>query len=133
MSKVKGAIELAVTGGALATSFILPHEGAGGLQLCPWYHLTGVECPFCGMTRGFVAISHGDLPTAVDLNEGSPLIYGAFVVIFGRSVIALRNGDIGQLPEVPEKVVKPWLFTSIAVFSWLFVTRWVLPFFEWIL
>ena len=81
MSKVQGAIELAVTGGALATSFILPHEGAGGLQLCPWYHLTGVECPFCGMTRGFVAISHGDLPTAVELNEGSPLIYGAFVVL----------------------------------------------------
>ena len=85
------------------------------------------------MTRGFVAISHGDLSTAMELNEGSPLIYGAFVVIFGRSILALKNGDIGQLPEISEKVVKPWLVTSIVVFSWMFFTRWALPFFEWIL
>ncbi len=123
----RGAIDLAITGGALATSFIMPHGQVDGLRLCPWYHLSGVECPFCGMTRGFVAISHLDIQAAIEFNLGSPLIYGAFVVIFGRSIWAWRNGQFDDPPQLSEKITMPWLATSIAIFGWMLFIRWIQP------
>ncbi|DAC24692.1 MAG TPA: DUF2752 domain-containing protein [Candidatus Poseidoniales archaeon] len=128
MRIARGAIELAVTGGALATSIILPHGEVDGLRLCPWYHLTGIECPFCGMTRGFVAISHLDLEAALSFNLGSPLIYGAFIAIFGRSIWAWRMGQLNDPPPLSEKFTKPWLVTSIGVFGWMLYIRWIQPF-----
>ena len=124
----RGAIDLAITGGALATSFIMPHGQVDGLRLCPWYHLSGVECPFCGMTRGFVAISHFDIQAAMEFNLGSPLIYGAFVVVFGRSIWAWRNGQLDNPPDLSEKITMPWLVTSIAIFGWMLYIRWIQPF-----
>ncbi len=38
---------------------------------CPLRTLTGVPCPFCGMTRGVTAAVHADLGRAVFLNPGS--------------------------------------------------------------
>ena len=34
------------------------------------------RCPLCGMTRAFIAISHGNLAAAVRLNQGSVALYG---------------------------------------------------------
>lgn len=28
---------------------------------CPLYQLTGLQCPFCGVQRGFVALLHGQV------------------------------------------------------------------------
>ena len=71
----KEDIEGVIASGALITSAILPHGDIDGFNLCPHYYLTGQECPFCGMTRGFVAITHLDLKSALDFNLGTPLIY----------------------------------------------------------
>jgi hypothetical protein len=38
---------------------------------CPLRTITGVPCPFCGMTRGVTAAVHADLGRAVFLNPGS--------------------------------------------------------------
>jgi hypothetical protein len=37
---------------------------------CPLRTLTGVPCPFCGMTRGTLALLHGDLLHSLALNPG---------------------------------------------------------------
>ena len=47
---------------------------------CPLRSLTGVPCPFCGMTRGTLALVHGDLLGSVVLNPG--VILAVFVVVF---------------------------------------------------
>ena len=75
----KEDIEGVIASGALITSAILPHGEVDSLNLCPWYHLTGHQCPFCGMTRGFVAMTHIDYQAAIDFNLGTPLVYIAFV------------------------------------------------------
>lgn len=36
--------------------------------VCPLYALTGFACPGCGLTRGFHALFHGDVLTALDFN-----------------------------------------------------------------
>ena len=67
----KEDIEGTIASGALLTSAILPHGEVDGLNLCPWFHLTGHQCPFCGMTRGFVAMTHFDFQAALDQPRNS--------------------------------------------------------------
>ena len=74
---------------------------AGFFPVCPLYRFTGFACPGCGLTRGFHALMHGDVLTALDFNAVIPLyllIFGYLFVslislaIRGRGVVALdRN------------------------------------------
>ena len=111
----KEDIEGAIASGALITSAILPHGDIDGLNLCPHYYLTGQECPFCGMTRGFVAITHFDLKSALDFNLGTPLIYLAFVYLALPSLVPLVS-DIKDF-NVPKPIYNLWLISTITVFA----------------
>ena len=113
----KEDIEGVIASGALITSAILPHGDIDGLNLCPHYHLTGHECPFCGMTRGFVAITHFDLKSALDFNLGTPLIYLAFVYLALRSLVPLIS-DIKEI-NVPKPIYNLWLISTISVFAFM--------------
>ncbi len=54
---------------------------------CPLYRTTGFACPGCGLTRGFHALLHGDVVTALDFNALIPL----FVFILGYVVASLLS------------------------------------------
>jgi uncharacterized protein DUF2752 len=58
---------------------------------CPFRAVTGVDCPFCGMTRATLALGGGDLGAALALHPLAP------VVVFGTlalmAVIALGRVD----------------------------------------
>ena len=41
---------------------------------CPLRLVTGIPCPFCGMTRGVVAAVHGDFIASLVLNPGAIVI-----------------------------------------------------------
>jgi|TARA_B100001094_G_scaffold331550_1_gene400282 hypothetical protein len=116
------SISAAITGGALLVSAILPHGEVDGMKLCPIFHLTGHECPFCGMSRGFVAITHFDIPRAIVFNPGSPLIYGAFIYMFWGSIQALRDGETALKP-VSKTIYYSWLIPTILVFLFMFYQR----------
>ena len=123
----KEDIEGVIASGALITSAILPHGEIDSLNLCPWYHLTGHQCPFCGMTRGFVAMTHIDYQAAIDFNLGTPLVYIAFVYFSLRSIIPriIEGKEI----QVPKPAYNIWLISTIAVFAvmaWERVIRHVL-------
>ena len=111
----KEDIEGAIASGALITSAILPHGDIDGLNLCPHYYLTGQECPFCGMTRGFVAITHLDLKSALDFNLGTPLIYLAFIYLSLRSLVPIAS-DIKEF-KIPNSIYNLWLLSTITVFA----------------
>ena len=52
---------------------------------CVFYNLTGLPCPGCGMTRGFVAMGHGQLAAAWGYNPLAPLAFAcgcAYLVWF---------------------------------------------------
>ena len=123
----EGAIQLAISGFALGTSVILPHGEVDGLRLCPFYHITGIECPFCGMTRGFVAMSHLDLIAAIEFNVGTPLVYFAFIAIFIRSIWSLKEKRLDNQPEFPKGIFTSWMILSIMAFSWMMYIRWIVP------
>ena len=118
----EASITAVVTGGALMVSAILPHGGVNGLKLCPWYYLSGYPCPFCGMTRGFVAITHFDLQSAMEFNPGSPFIYGAFAYMMWASISALRKGE-SEIKPLSKILYISWLVPTLAVFTLMFYQR----------
>lgn len=61
-------------------------EGHTGGGLCLYKRFLGVECPGCGLTRGFVQLAHGDVVAAVKLNPMTPAL---FFLMIGRLALAL--------------------------------------------
>jgi len=68
-------------GGVLALSFILPLPRGGAIlgmpSPCPFFHLTGLPCPGCGLTRAFVCVAHGHWGEAFRWHPLGPLLFGA--------------------------------------------------------
>ena len=68
----------AMVAGAGVVAYFDPTK-AGFFPVCPLYALTGFACPGCGLTRGFHALFHGDVLTALDYNALLPI----FGLLFG--------------------------------------------------
>jgi len=74
----------AMLSGAVAVSYFDPTK-AGFFPVCPLYSLTGFACPGCGLTRGFHALFHGDVLTALDYNAMLPF----FAMLIGFGLVSL--------------------------------------------
>jgi hypothetical protein len=48
---------------------------------CPLRTVTGVPCPFCGMTRGVTSIVYGHLSAAFTYNPGAFLVVAMAIVL----------------------------------------------------
>lgn len=73
---------------------------------CPLYSMTGLACPGCGLTRGFHALLHGDLLTAIDYNALIPVFLLILGVIFVSLVmIAARGRGFLKLNQSPKLLV----------------------------
>ncbi len=71
-----------------AGAFIVGHFNpttAGFFPVCPLYYLTGIHCPGCGLTRGFHALFHGDVLTALHFNALLPI----YAFVFGFLVVSM--------------------------------------------
>jgi len=73
-----GAGLLTIGAGAFVVGYFNPTT-AGFFPVCPLYTLTGIHCPGCGLTRGFHALFHGDVLTALHYNALLPI----FALFFG--------------------------------------------------
>jgi hypothetical protein len=77
--------------GAAAVWYFDP-TSVGFLPVCPLYRTTGYACPGCGLTRGFHALFHGDVLTALDFNALIPLVTIFLGYIFvSMFLIAVRG------------------------------------------
>jgi hypothetical protein len=83
------------TGGVLAGAAALVSAGnslvfPGGRPvppLCFFHQATGLDCPFCGMTRSFVASMHGEAAAAFGFHPAGPFTLAAIAAVFGCTVI----------------------------------------------
>ena len=72
---------------------------------------TGIECPFCGMTRATIAMGAGDFHHAFELHPLAPLVLVFAVSLLG--IVALGKTRIllrGQ---------RPWMLLSTIVAIWV--------------
>jgi hypothetical protein len=65
---------------ALAISFAFGPGSLPKVELCLFHAATGLQCPGCGLTRAFCAISHGQFSLAWGLNPVSFHIYALAVL-----------------------------------------------------
>ena len=68
---------------------VLLRSGASLGGLCWFRSALGIDCPFCGMTRSFVALAHGDLAASVRFHPAGPLLFAAMAVFVAMAVLAL--------------------------------------------
>ena len=77
---------LTMGAGAFIVGYFNPTT-AKFFPICPLYKLTGILCPGCGLTRGFHALFHGDVLTALHFNALLPIF--AFLIGFVFVSLAL--------------------------------------------
>jgi hypothetical protein len=79
--------------------------------VCPLYSLTGFACPGCGLTRGFHALFHGDVLTALDFNALIPIwaVIFAYVAV-SLTLLAVRGRGLPMWPTWPRVL---WSFLIV--------------------
>ena len=95
----------AVVGIPAASAFVAAYDPTQVhfFPLCPLYELTGYACPGCGLTRGFHALFHGDVMTALDFNALIPVwaLIIAYVWV-SRALHAIRGKGLPMWPTNPK-------------------------------
>lgn len=75
----------------LAAAFVVPRLGPVGVT-CPVRAVAGVECPFCGMTRSFVATARGQLGEAFAFHPAGPFLMLAMLAFAAAVVVVTARG-----------------------------------------
>jgi hypothetical protein len=87
--------------GAAALGAVYPliaeRTGVRGLP-CPLRTLTGVPCPFCGLTTATIELTHGDWAAAAQAN---PLVYIAAAAALGTTPILIARAVGKAAPPKP--------------------------------
>jgi len=98
--------------GGLALAW-MPSVLLGMRYQCMLHRLTGIRCPFCGMTRDFILMAHGSLPQN---NPGS--LFGALALYAAYPVwlasAALRGRD--SILVSREKTIRMVIVTMVLLF-----------------
>ena len=89
----------------LLVSVALPPPGRDGSighvpAFCPFYRLTGLPCPGCGLTRAFVCMGHGRWAESLHWHPVGWLIYGICLLLWLRAGVTLAR-DAAFLPLSP--------------------------------
>jgi hypothetical protein len=75
---------IALAGGAvLGGAWVLPglwSQGINPIPPCIFHLVTGQPCPFCGGTRSFVAMAHGNLGAAAHVYPIGPLLFAGAII-----------------------------------------------------
>ena len=99
---------------------VLAHTGWPGLP-CPLRTLTGVPCPFCGMTTATVAMAHGEWGNAAAANPLAYLL--AALVAVTVPVLLARAAGVAPGPRPWPEVMRRrtrWAMAVLVGLSWLF-------------
>lgn len=101
-----------VTVGVATVAHFEPTETAF-YPACPLYTLTGFACPGCGLTRGFHALFHGDVLTALDHNALLP-VFAAFLGYLYLSMlfVAVRGRGL-PVPRMSGPILLTMLGTML--------------------
>ena len=63
-----------VMAGLVGAAAVWPLLPVHPTLVCPMRAMTGIPCPFCGMTRACVAAMHGHLGTSLSFNPAGILV-----------------------------------------------------------
>lgn len=131
IERISAAAGIVIIAGGASAVWAFDPAVTHFLPLCPLYALTGFACPGCGLTRGFHALFHGDIVTALDFNALLPIwsiVFGYLFVsllltavrgrglpwkfvtpsmLFGFLILLLTFGVLRNLPYYPFTILFP--------------------------
>jgi hypothetical protein len=64
-----------------------------GPVICMWRNLLGIQCPFCGMTRAFSSVLHGQFRAAFQYNRLVTVVFPFTCAMLVRELLRLRRFD----------------------------------------
>ena len=98
-NRVEAVAVLVIATAVLVTARLLtPNpEGCGTHEQllvipCAFRWLTGLPCPFCGMTTAFALMARGEVLAALSAHVLGPLLYAATWLLAANAVVALMRG-----------------------------------------
>lgn len=103
-------LSIATAGAFLLGSVGLLGGASGDGLPCLLAAATGVDCPFCGLTHGVVALGGGDVAGALAHNPLAPPAVGLAAAV----PVALVRGRRLVVPWVV-----PWVLAAVLVVVWL--------------
>ena len=111
--RILAAAGVLAVGGASFFVWLFNPTTQGFFPVCPLFKLTGWACPGCGLTRGFHALFHGDVLTALGFNAMLP-VYAVFFgyLLLAMLLIALRGRGI-SLNFLHPKIIWGFLIVSL--------------------
>jgi len=77
-------------GGLVGAAAIWPLLPVHPPLACPLRAITGIPCPFCGMTRACVAAVHGHFGASLSFNPGGVLIVALALIALVRPRFLVR-------------------------------------------
>jgi hypothetical protein len=110
-----GAGILVMGAGAAVVGYFNPTT-AGFFPVCPLHALTGLNCPGCGLTRGFHALFHGDILAALHFNALLPLYAFIFFYFTASMFLIVIRGRGLSWRIFPPSALYGFLFVVAAFF-----------------
>jgi hypothetical protein len=75
------AVQLSASAWLVPAGDAVAVPGGEGIRGLCWFRAVfHIDCPFCGLTRSFVALAHGDVVAALRWHPAGPLLFTAMVV-----------------------------------------------------
>lgn len=103
--------------GVIATLYFADPVGAAWLPKCPFWQLTGWQCPACGLQRAIHSLLHGDVCAAWHYN-----MFLCLSVPYA-AMVAYTTFSHGRLAERLRRIVQHRI--AVNVYIACFVAWWV--------
>jgi hypothetical protein len=107
--------------GVFLVSFIYYPPDEPRFTVCIFKSLSGLDCPGCGLTRSFCALSKGHLAKAFYFNKLGPFLYVIFAGAWLRALLTLLKLKAASMYAT--MVMTRFPLAKIGVFA--FATYWV--------
>lgn len=109
----------ALLAGVLTTASFTEAPARLPFSPCPFYNSTGLPCPACGLTRGFVAIGHGDFAAGLAWHPLAPALYVAAVIALVASIFGVgRQAPLAWGRRATQYGAALAALTLVAVWLW---------------
>jgi hypothetical protein len=112
----------AVGTGLLGAAWILPGLWARGVNPVPpclFHTLTGQPCPFCGGTRSFAAMAHGNVVAAAHVFPIGPVLFAGVILAVAYALWSMVSGrrlEVAMDPTLRKTLVV--LGVTILLANW---------------
>ena len=89
--------------------------------ICPFKFVTRHDCPFCGMTRCFVSLSHLDFASAIRYNAAGILAYVLCILEIIFRAVKIVSQNCGRIIKPMEYMRKALfvLMLAVAMVDWI--------------